>query len=275
MLRKPSFCLVLFFALCTVNFSTIAQNYPIDLPDSWERGEAIPLFNGEDLDYWYTFIKDRGRDEDPKNVFQVDDGILTITGEEWGCITTNNPYDNYILKTSFRWEGETYGDRKAKARDSGLLIHSQGNDGGYNGIWMYGIEVQIIEGGTGDFLVVGDGSETFGLSAPVSKDLQGSSHLYEPGGDLKRINRGRINWYGRSPKWTDTIDFRGKKEVEKKVGKWNELEVQTWEGNIAVFLNGKLVNFGTGVKPEFGRIQVQSEGATIEFREITLYPLIK
>ncbi|MBI0397521.1 MAG: DUF1080 domain-containing protein [Cytophagales bacterium] len=275
MLRKPSICLVLFFAFNLVRFSAFAQSYPIDLPDSWEKGEAIALFDGDDLNHWYTFIKDRGRDEDPKKVFQVEDGILTISGEEWGCITTINPYDNYILKTSFRWEGETYGDRKTKARDSGFLIHSKGKDGGYSGIWMHGIEVQIIEGGTGDFLVVGDGTETFGLSAPVAKELQGSSHLYEPGGDLKRINKGRINWYGRSPKWSDTIGFRGKKEVEKKMGKWNDLEIQTWEGNIAVFLNGKLVNFATNVKPEFGRIQVQSEGATIAFKEITLYPLIK
>jgi len=275
MRRSSGFYLVVFVLFCMANFSARGQSFPIELPENWKKGNAIHLFNGENLDHWYTFIRDRGRDEDPKNVFQVEDGLLTITGEEWGCITTINPYDNYILKTSFRWDGETYGDRKEKARDSGILIHSNGEDGGYNGTWMYGIEVQIIEGGTGDFLVVGDGTDTFGLSAPVAKELQGSSYLYEPGAGLQRIHGGRINWYGRSPKWTDTVGFRGKKEVEKKVGQWNELEVQAWEGNIAVFLNGKLVNFATDVVPEFGRIQVQSEGATIDFREIILYPLIK
>jgi hypothetical protein len=275
MLKSLGFYSVLFFVLSMAKFSAMAQSFPIELPENWKPGNAIHLFDGENLDHWYTFLRDRGRNEDPKNVFQVNDGILTITGEEWGCITTINPYDNYILKTSFRWDGETYGDRKEKARDSGILIHSNGEDGGYNRTWMYGIEVQIIEGGTGDFLVVGDGTDTFGLSAPVAEELQGSSYLYEAGASLQRINGGRINWYGRSPRWTDTIGFRGKKEVENKVGKWNELEIQAWEGNIAVFLNGKLVNFATDVVPEFGRIQVQSEGATIDFKEITLYPLIK
>ena len=43
----------------------------------------IQLFNGENLDGWYTFLKDRGRDKDPKNVFTVTDGMIRISGEEW------------------------------------------------------------------------------------------------------------------------------------------------------------------------------------------------
>ena len=54
----------------------------------------------------------------------------------------------------FKWGERTWHDRENAARDSGLLVHSNGNDGGYNGIWMPSIEVQIIEGGVGDFVPV-------------------------------------------------------------------------------------------------------------------------
>ena len=54
----------------------------------------------------------------------------------------------------FKWGERTWHDRENAARDSGLLVHSNGSDGGYNGIWMPSIEVQIIEGGVGDFVPV-------------------------------------------------------------------------------------------------------------------------
>lgn len=268
------------FVACAVIVFTLFVFLPgfgqaLPSPTNWQRGTLIPLFSGKNLDAWYTFIQGRGRNQDPLKVFRVEDGLLHISGEEWGCITTKNPYDNFILKVNFRWTGATYGNRKTKARDSGILIHSQGEDGGYNGIWMNGIEVQIIEGGTGDFIVVGDGSTAFGLSAPVVHKEPGNALYFAPQGDYQRIHGGRINWYGRSPQWTDTIDFRGSEDLEKKVGEWNELEIQAWEGQVAVYLNGTLVNFGKQLDPAFGRIQVQSEGASIAFKEIALYPLIK
>lgn len=274
--RKPFLSPIRLF-LTGISIFVVLNGYGQNLPSptAWQRGTMIPLFDGKNLDAWYTFIQDRGRNQDPLQVFQVVDGMLQISGEEWGCITTKDPYDNFILKASFRWTGETYGDRKAKARDSGILIHSQGMDGGHNGIWMHGIEVQIIEGGTGDFIVVGDGSTSFGISSPVVHKEPGNARVFDPKGDWERIHGGRINWYGRSPKWSDTIDFRGKQDVEAELGDWNELEIQAWEGNVAVYLNGKLVNFAKSVRPEYGRIQVQSEGASIAFREIALFPMLK
>lgn len=274
--RKPSLSPIRLI-LTGISIFVVLHGFGQELPGpkQWQQGTMIPLFDGENLDAWYTFIQDRGRNQDPLQVFRVVDGILQISGEEWGCITTKNPYDNFILKTTFRWTGETYGDRKEKARDSGILIHSQGQDGGHNGIWMHGIEVQIIEGGTGDFIVVGDGSTSFGISSPVVRKEPGNARVFDPNGKWERIHGGRINWYDRSPQWSDTIDFRGKQDVEAEVGEWNELEIQAWEGYVAVYLNGKLVNFAKNVRPEYGRIQVQSEGATIAFKEISLYPLLK
>ncbi|MEJ7831123.1 MAG: DUF1080 domain-containing protein, partial [Segetibacter sp.] len=54
-----------------------------------EDTKTINLFNGKNLNGWYIFLQGRGRDNDPKKVFTVADGLIRISGEEWGCITTN------------------------------------------------------------------------------------------------------------------------------------------------------------------------------------------
>lgn len=234
---------------------------------------TVSLFNGENLDGWYTFIKDRGRNEDPKNVFSIENGLLRITGEEWGCITTNEEFENYHLVTEFKWAGKTYAPRENNTRDCGILVHSVGEDGAYSGTWMNSIEVQIIEGGTGDFIVVGDKTDKFSISSEVAPEKQGSSFVYQEGGQLETINSGRINWYGRDPEWTDTLDFRGKQDVENPVGEWNTLECIVEAGTITVFLNGVVVNKAINVRPSKGKIQVQSEAAEILFKKIDLTPL--
>ena len=237
--------------------------------------KTIKLFNGHNLDGWYTFLQNRGRDDDPKNVFTVQDGMIRISGEEWGCITTNAEYENYSIVVEFKWGGLTFEPRLDKARDSGLLLHSQGEDGSSNGIWIHSIECQIIEGGTGDFIVVGDGTDQFEITSTVAAEKQGSSFIFQSEGHTETIQKGRINWYGRDPEWKDVLGFRGKNDIEKPVGEWNTLECIVLDGQISIFLNGTLVNRATNVKPNKGRIQIQSEAAEIYFRRVELTPLTK
>ncbi len=234
---------------------------------------TINLFNGKNLDGWYTFIKDRGRDTDPKKVFQVQAGMIHVSGEEYGCITTNKEYSNYKLLVEFKWGEKTFAPRVDNARDNGILIHSKGKDGSYSSTWMHSIECQIIEGGTGDLLVVGDSSSTFALSSPVAPEKQNGTYIYKPGGSLATINGGRINWFGRDPDWKDALGFRGKNDIEKPTGEWNRMECIAGGDKISVILNGTLVNEAINVKPYMGRIQIQSEGAEIFFRRVEMTPL--
>ena len=247
----------------------IAENEPND-----STGQQLPLFNGKNLDGWYTFLRGRGYHDDPKKVFTVKDGVIRISGEEWGCITTNDEYENYRLVTEFKWGEITYPPRLKNARDCGILLHSQGEDGNAHGIWMTSIECQIIEGGTGDFIVVGDGSDKFQITCTVAKEKQGNSFVFQPQGEnTVTVNENRINWFGRDPNWKDELDFRGKNDVEKPVGEWKLLESEVKGDEIAVYLNGVLVNQATDVKPSRGRIQIQSEGAEIFFKRVELLPL--
>ena len=235
-----------------------------------KKGKTIALFNGKDLKGWYTFLKDRGPNTDPANVFTVREGMLHISGEEWGCITTRREYENYRLRVEFRWEGGTHAPRLDKARDSGVLLHSQGEDGAHDGTWMHSIEVQIIEGGTGDFIVVGNGSPEFSITSAVATTKQGSSYVFDPEGEDVTIQGGRINWWGRDPQWQDLIDFRGSEDIENPVGEWNTLECIVEGDEIIVYLNGTLVNHAKNVHPRKGKIQIQSEAAEIVFRKVEL-----
>ncbi|MGH2623873.1 MAG: 3-keto-disaccharide hydrolase, partial [Sphingobacterium sp.] len=225
-----------------------------------KKPKTIQLFNKKNLDGWYVFLQNRERGDDPKGVFTVDNGILNISGEEWGCITTNEEYSDYKLVMEFKWGEKTHGNRKTKARDNGLLFHSTGIDGGYSGIWMHSIECNIIEGGTGDFIVVGDGSTNFSITSPVDNERHNNTPVYQESGNLITVNSGRINWFDRDPNWKDTIGFRGSKDLEKPVGQWNKLECILKGDSIDIYLNDILVNQAIRVKPSRGKIQVQSEG---------------
>lgn len=235
--------------------------------------ETIQLFNGKNLDGWYKYLKSTGRDNDPKNVFTVANGEIFITGEDYGCITTTEEYENYRLVVEYKWGTKTYEPRVDRARDNGVLIHSQGEDGAFSGSWMYSIECQIIEGGTGDFLVVGDGSETYQLTAMVANPDKEGAKLYQSGGRPATIYSGRIDWFARSPMWKDTVDFRGKHDIENPVGEWNTMEVVAFGDKVDIFLNGKLVNQAFNVRPTKGRIQIQSEGAEMYVRKVELTPI--
>tara|TARA_R110001592_G_scaffold91920_1_gene268584 strand:+ start:140 stop:943 length:804 start_codon:yes stop_codon:yes gene_type:complete len=238
-----------------------------------EVTEPIALFNGKDLSNFYVFLKDFGANNDPDKVFTVEDGMIHISGQHLGCITTNESFDRYKIVLEFKWGQKTWAPREKATRDSGLLVHSVGEDGGYGGIWKHSIEVQMIEGGTGDFIVVGDGKDTYSLTTTVAKEQQASTYVYQEGGESATINNGRINWWGRSPDWTDTIDFRGEKDVEKPVGEWNTMEVTVDGGAITTYLNGTKVNASTATTPDSGQIQIQSEFAEVFVRKVVLLPL--
>lgn len=244
-------------------------------PKPDKKNTTISLFNGRNLDGWYTFLQNRGRDIDPKKVFTIRDGMIRISGEEWGCITTEKEFENYRLIAEFKWGERTFAPRVSNARDCGILLHSIGVDGGSEGIWMHSIECQIIEGGTGDFIVVGDGTDKFSITCPVANEKQEDSYVFHPEGQLATIHGDRINWYGRDPNWKDVIGFRGAQDVEKPIGEWNTLECIAKGDEITIYLNGTLVNHAYQVKPSKGRIQIQSEGAEIFFRKVVLEPLSK
>jgi hypothetical protein len=228
------------------------------------------LFNGRNLDGWYTWLR-ATKHEDPKKVFSVADGAVRISGEDWGGIATRKTYRDYHLIVEWKWGGKTWGDRASKARDSGILVHAVGEDGAASGVWLESIESQIIEGGTGDFILVAGKGRPW-LTVEARKDAKGETYWHYGAAPITR-DRGRFNWFGRDPAWRDVINFRGANEVEKPVGEWNRHEIVCAGATITTVLNGIIVNRGTQSSHTEGKIQIQSEGAEILVRKVELRPL--
>ena len=247
--------------------------------------EIIRLFNGEDLSGFYTWLVDHNY-EDPDKVFTVVDQIdgapaIRISGQHWGGLITENSYANYHLIVEFRWGLVTWGSRKNASMDSGILLHAQGPDGNsradFTGPWMKSIEYQIIEGGTADFILVRGFNEEGERLAPkltttVSQDYNGQ-YVWNPEGEIRTFEGGRINWFGRDPEWDNSLGYRGVQDVEKPVGEWNRIEVICDGDTFTYLLNGKIVNKGYDSSLTEGQLLFQSEGAEIFFRRIELRPL--
>ena len=231
--------------------------------------KKIALFNGKNLDGWYTWLQE-SKYQDPKHVFTVEDRAIRVSGEEWGGLTTKNMYRDYHLIVEWKWGGPNHGKREGRARDSGILVHGVGEDGAHDGIWLQSIESQVIEGGTGDFIMV-NGRERPTMTAKV-REFNGQFY-WDENGTPKTLERGRFDWFGRDPNWKDQLGYRGPKDIEKPVGEWNRQEVVADRDTLTNIVNGVVVNKGYRVYPTAGKIQLQSEGAEIYYRRVEMIPV--
>jgi len=212
--------------------------------------EPIHLLGGSDVSAFYSFLRDFGVDKDPDHVFTITNGVLRISGQHYGYLATRQTnFANYKLVAEFRWGEKTWAPRLTNACDSGILVHCVGKDQ----VWPKSIEAQIIEGGTGDILVVS------GAYLTVEGVTKGPA--------IARFDRP-----GRNP-WQDMKGFRGPHEIEKPRGEWNQMEVLCDGDKVAITVNGHKTLEGTNAIPHTGKILVQSEGAEIFFRRLDVYPL--
>jgi len=247
----------------------LAAALPLLAQDALAPRRDTALFNGKDLAGWYTWLRD-SRYQDPHKVFTVTDGQIRISGEEWGGLTSRQSFRDYHLIVEWRWGTKTWGAREKRARDSGILIHGAGEDGAAGGTWLESIESQIIEGGTGDIILVGGRNRPF-LTATVQE--RDGELYWDKQGRPVTCDRGRINWWGRSPAWKDELGFRGSQDVEKTPGEWNRQEIYAANGRITCVLNGTIVNQAYNLSHRSGKIQIQSEGAELFVRKVELRPI--
>ncbi|HSU54032.1 MAG TPA: DUF1080 domain-containing protein [Candidatus Dormibacteraeota bacterium] len=211
---------------------------------------VVHLLQGNDLGPFYSYLKDFGSEKDPDHVFTMTNGVLHITGQYYGYLATRQTnFSNYKLVAEYRWGDKTWAPRLTNACDSGILVHCVGKDQ----VWPKSIEAQIIEGGTGDILVV---SGAYLTIDGVTKGPQ-----------IARFDRP-----GRNP-WRDEKGFRGPHEIEMPRGEWNHMEVLCDHDKISISVNGHTTLTGTNASPNEGKILVQSEGAEIFFRRLDVYPL--
>ena len=252
---------------------------PMPPKDGWES-----LYNGKDLSGWDTYLgpalDDSGKiignepiglNKDPDHVFSIvkvdGENLIRISGEKWGAISTQKEYADYHLQLLFKWGGPTWGQKKNKKRDSGLLYHSVGRFGAEYGAWMRSQEFQIEEGNTGDFWGVGGGTQ----DVPVTKRADGE-WVYDPAGQLSTFNASSAT--GRH------CTKRG--DAEKPWGQWNQVDLYCHGDTSVHVVNGQVMmvlyhsrqpDNGAFFPLVKGKLQIQSEGAEVFYKAIRIQPL--
>ena len=97
------------------------------------KEEWIQLFNGKDLEGWDIKIRGYELNNNYKNIFSVEDGIMKVRFEgfekfnnEFGHIFYKEPFSHYKLRIEYRFVGEQVPGGPAWAlRNSGVMLHSQ------------------------------------------------------------------------------------------------------------------------------------------------------
>ena len=239
-------------------------------------GDVIRPFNGKDLKGLSTWLKETGK-EDPKGVFSVEDGAIHISGEGLGYVATEKAYKNYHLVVEYRWGDHT--DGSGYVRNSGVLLHAVGPDGGANGTWMTTIECQLAQGCEGDLIVI-RGKDEFGNVIPAtitSETILASDGRtrWKKGGKKTPYSGKQFWWSKHQVGFKELLDTRGSEDAASPLGEWTRVECICDEDMITVKVNGVTVNQCFDVFPSAGKILLQNEGNEIYFRDFELRPLNK
>ena len=113
---------------------------------SFSCGERqTKLFNGKDLTGW-SFRLAPDSDAEADDVFDVEDGVITISGQPFGYMITDETYSDYKLHLEWRWVGDP--------TNSGIFIHAESIDA----IWPRCAEVNLMNGRAGDLIASGGSS---------------------------------------------------------------------------------------------------------------------
>src|SRR5262249_24781606 len=75
------------------------------------------FWNGRDFTGFYTFLERSGKNHDPQQVFRIHDGLIHVSGREYGYLSTEREYENYVFRVEFKWGEVTWPPREKKARD--------------------------------------------------------------------------------------------------------------------------------------------------------------
>ena len=247
--------------------------------DDWEY-----LFNGKDLGGWDTYLgpplDDAGKklshipiglNNDPNRVFTIkkDQGenVIRISGENWGGISTKVEYENFHLQLMFKWGSLTWGQKRNKKKDSGLLYFAVGPHGADYGAWMRSQEFQIQEGDCGDYWGVAGGMEDI----PAEKKSD-SEYVYNLAGQIYTFSA------------TSNVGRHCVKQgdSEKTSGEWNVLDLYCHGDTSVHLINGKVMmvlyhsqqsDNGKILPLKKGKLQIQSEGSEVFYKQIKIRSL--
>ncbi len=195
------------------------------------------LFNGKDLTGWVDV-------NTSKETWTVKDGLLVCSGKPIGVMRSEKQYENFILH--IEWMHMEAGG------NSGVFVWSEGTAPA-NRPLPKGMEVQMLE-----------------LEWPnlhPGKDGK-PNHLGYVSGELFGANG--LECIPDNPRGTRSMSWEMRC---KGKGEWNTYEVVCVDGTIKHSINGKFVNGVRESSVRKGYLCLESEGAEIHFRKISLMEL--
>lgn len=197
--------------------------------------KSINLFNQQNLEGWYAFSQKTGKHKNASEVFSVENNMIRLYGKQVGYLMSNKSFKNFKLTVEFKWNTDEKFARKAKSKNSGImyLVPKETPDV----LWPKGIQCQVKEGATGDFILLQN----------VSLEVK-----------CKNIEPGK------------SVVVKRFKDGSNPIGEWNTVEIICKHGKITQKINGKLVNKGKNASVTEGRILLQYEGFPIDFKRVEI-----
>lgn len=175
---------------------------------------------------WYAFTKTSTERQTPSKVYVFKDGMVRMYGNNIGYLMTHKSYKNFELSLEFRWNMEGSNNQGKNKKNSGVMYNIPVDSP--DNIWPKGVQFQIKDDSTGDFIFLDD------ISAKVN---------------------GILVEGGRS---VNSFKFIAN---ENPYGDWNTILIRSFNGKITQYLNGKLVNECVEVSSREGKISLNYEGA--------------
>lgn len=109
---------------------------PVILYNTFDTPRKRHLFNGVNLDGWTAVVRDGA-----EGVFSVRGGVISVSGEPFGYLRTNERFADYSLHVEWRYP-------EGNAVNSGIFQRVQDEDK----VWPEGIECQLMAGKAGDIV---------------------------------------------------------------------------------------------------------------------------
>ncbi|MEM6845048.1 MAG: DUF1080 domain-containing protein [Bacteroidota bacterium] len=203
--------------------------------------QSVSLFNGKNLDGWHVDVPEMDEDDSAINPFVVRDGMLVSLGTPNGHLITDETYQDYRLEVEYRFAGEP--------GNCGVLVHASTPRSLYK-MFPKSLEVQMMHENAGDFWCIVED-----IQVP---DMEARRGPMKDWGITEGKGRRILNLTDGS---------------ENPLGEWNRMVIECLDDQIKVWVNGDLVNYGTGCTTQQGQIAVQAEGAEVEFRKLLLNPI--